>query len=128
MATIDLTEASFDATLEKSAFTILAFLSDSSEPCNNFLPVFEAASATHSDILFGKVDADKEQEVTAAYGVRSVPTIVVMRDQIVLYSQPGSLSDENMEKLVAYARKLDMDKVRADVAAQESGEAPGATH
>ena len=125
MATVELTEDSFNSTIENSPFVIIDFWAPWCGPCRNFAPVFEAASEKHPDIVFAKVNTEEEQGIAAAFGIRSIPTLMVVRDQIVLYGQPGALPAGQFDQLIEQAKALDMDKVRAEVAAQQQD---GATH
>jgi thioredoxin len=120
MATIELTEENFNSTIESSAFVIIDFWAPWCAPCRNFAPIFEAASEAHPDIVFAKVNTEEEQGIAGAFSIRSIPTLMVFRDQIVLYSQPGALPGQQLEQLIAQASALDMEKVRAEVAAQQS--------
>lgn len=125
MATVELTEDSFNSTIENSPFVIIDFWAPWCGPCRNFAPVFEAASEKHPDIVFAKVNTEEEQGIAAAFGIRSIPTLMVFRDQIVLYGQPGALPAGQLDQLIEQAKALDMDKVRAEVAAQQQDGATG---
>lgn len=125
MATIELTEDSFNSTVENNPFVIIDFWAPWCGPCRNFAPVFEAASEKHPDIVFAKVNTEEEQGIAAAFGIRSIPTLMVFRDQIVLYGQPGALPAGQLDQLIEQAKALDMDKVRAEVAAQQQDGATG---
>ena len=125
MATIELTEDSFNSTVENNPFVIIDFWAPWCGPCRNFAPVFEAASEKHPDIVFAKVNTEEEQGIAAAFGIRSIPTLMVFRDQIVLYGQPGALPAGQFDQLIEQAKALDMDKVRAEVAAQQQDGATG---
>lgn len=125
MATIELTEDSFNSTVENNPFVIIDFWAPWCGPCRNFAPVYEAASEKYPDIVFAKVNTEEEQGIAAAFGIRSIPTLMVFRDQIVLYGQPGALPAGQFEQLIEQAKALDMDKVRAEVAAQQSDGAAG---
>ncbi|MCP4635871.1 MAG: thioredoxin [Methyloversatilis sp.] len=125
MATVELTEDSFNSTIENSPFVIIDFWAPWCGPCRNFAPVFEAASEKHPDIVFAKVNTEEEQGIAAAFGIRSIPTLMVFRDQIVLYGQPGALPAGQFDQLIEQAKALDMDKVRAEVAAQQQDGAAG---
>ena len=125
MATIELTEDSFNSTVENNPFVIIDFWAPWCGPCRNFAPVYEAASEKYPDIVFAKVNTEEEQGIAAAFGIRSIPTLMVFRDQIVLYGQPGALPAGQFDQLIEQAKALDMDKVRAEVAAQQQD---GATH
>ena len=120
MATIELTEDSFNSTVENHPSVIIDFWAPWCGPCRNFAPVYEAASEKYPDIVFAKVNTEEEQGIAAAFGIRSIPTLMVFRDQIVLYGQPGALPAGQFEQLIEQAKALDMDKVRAEVAAQQS--------
>jgi thioredoxin len=120
MATIELTEDSFNSTVENNPFVIIDFWAPWCGPCRNFAPVYEAASEKYPDIVFAKVNTEEEQGIAAAFGIRSIPTLMVFRDQIALYGQPGALPAGQFEQLIEQAKALDMDKVRAEVAAQQS--------
>ncbi len=119
MATIELTEDSFNSTVENNPFVIVDFWAPWCGPCRNFAPVYEAASEKYPDIVFAKVNTEEEQGIAAAFGIRSIPTLMVFRDQIVLYGQPGALPAGQFEQLIEQAKALDMDQVRAEVAAQQ---------
>lgn len=125
MATIELTEDSFNSTVENNPFVIIDFWAPWCGPCRNFAPVYEAASEKYPDIVFAKVNTEEEQGIAAAFGIRSIPTLMVFRDQIVLYGQPGALPAGQFEQLIEQAKALDMDKVRAEVAAQQQDGATG---
>ncbi|WP_374339141.1 thioredoxin [Methyloversatilis sp.] len=119
MATIELTEDSFNSTVENNPFVIVDFWAPWCGPCRNFAPVYEAASEKYPDIVFAKVNTEEEQGIAAAFGIRSIPTLMVFRDQIVLYGQPGALPAGQFEQLIEQAKALDMDQVRAEVSAQQ---------
>jgi len=92
-------------------------------PCRMFAPIFEKASATHPDIVFGKVDTEAERNLAAAAGIRSIPTLMAFRDGILVFSQPGALPAKALEQVIAAVRELDMDDVRAQVAAATAASA-----
>ncbi|HEX6828810.1 MAG TPA: thioredoxin domain-containing protein [Burkholderiales bacterium] len=94
-------------------------------PCRGFAPVFEAASEKHGDVVFAKVNTDEEQEIAGAFGIRSIPTLMIFREQIIIYSQPGALPGTALEDVIGKARTLDMDVVRREIAEQESAEQQG---
>lgn len=120
-APIELTTATFTRHVERSDIPLLVdFWAPWCGPCRNFAPVYEAASEKYPDIVFAKVNTEEEQGIAAAFGIRSIPTLMVFRDQIVLYGQPGALPAGQFEQLIEQAKALDMDKVRAEVAAQQN--------
>jgi len=91
-------------------------------PCRQFAPVFDAAAETHSDITFGKVDTEAQTELAQAFGISSIPTLMAVRDGVVLYAEPGALPAPALEELIGKVREVDMDQVRAEVAKQQAAE------
>ena len=120
MATTDLTIAEFEETISSDGIVFVDFWADWCGPCKSFAPVFEAASETHTDIAFAKVDTEAEQQLAGALNIRSIPTLMIFRDGIQLFSQAGALPAPALEDLIGQVRALDMDEVRAEVAAQQN--------
>ncbi len=116
MATVALTKETFDQTIRDNETVFVDFWADWCPPCRMFAPVFERASEKYEDMVFAKVDTDAQQELALQFGIRSIPTLMVFRDQIVLYAQPGALPDHVFEDLITQVEGLDMDKVRAQIA------------
>ncbi len=116
MATREITKDNIESTIQDNAFVVLDFWAEWCGPCRMFGPVFEAASEKNPDIVFGKIDTEDQQELSGSLGIRSIPTLMVFRDQILLYSQPGALQAPMFEELLKKVRELDMDDVRAEVA------------
>ncbi|MFP5507404.1 MAG: thioredoxin [Gammaproteobacteria bacterium] len=119
MATVELTKANFQDVVGKNAFVIIDFWAPWCGPCRNFAPIYEAASEQHADIVFGKVNTEEEQELAAYFQIRSIPTLMIFREQIIIFSQPGMLPANAFNDLLGRARELDMDDVRKEIAAQE---------
>ena len=125
MATLDLTADTFNTTIENNPFVLIDFWASWCSPCRNFAPVFEAASEKHPDIVFAKINTEEKQGIAAEFGIRSIPTLLLFRDQIILYSEAGALPAMQLEQLIEQARALDMDAVRAEMAETAAKEAKG---
>ncbi len=120
MATVTATEKNFEALVTDSDILVVDFWAEWCGPCKSFGPVFEAASEKYPDVTFAKVDTEAEQALAASFGVRAIPMIAVFRQQVLLFAEAGALPAGALEELVTQAKALDMDKVRAEIAADEA--------
>ncbi|MER7275613.1 thioredoxin [Dactylosporangium sp. NPDC000244] len=126
MATVELTAENFAEKIGAEGITLVDFWASWCGPCRNFAPVYERVSELNPDITFGKVDTEAEQVLAAEFNIRSIPTLMIVRDGVALYSEPGALPQQALESLIQQARDLDMTEVKAKVAeaqaAQQSAE------
>jgi len=120
MATVELTSENFEEVTSANEMVLVDFWAAWCGPCRWFAPVFERVAERHDDIVFGKVDTEAQQELAAAFGIMSIPTLMIIRDHVVLYAQPGALPEAALEELIGRAKALDMDDVRRQLREQAS--------
>ena len=119
MATINLTEDNFNETIENNGIVLVDFWATWCAPCRAFGPIFEKASEKHEDVVFGKINTEEQQALAAAFNIRSIPTLMVFRDKVLIFAQPGMLPGNVLDELIGKVKELDMDEVRAKVAEEE---------
>lgn len=121
MATLELNKDNFQQVINDNANVIIDFWAPWCAPCRGFAPTFEAVSEKQPDIVFAKVNTEEQQEIAGAFNIRSIPTLMFFRDQIIIYSEAGALPASAFEQLIGQAMALDMDTVRAEIAAGQAG-------
>ena len=120
MSTVELTKENFEDVIQKNAMVLVDFWAPWCGPCRAFAPIYEQASAQHADVVFAKVNTEEQQELASSFQIRSIPTLMLFRDQIILFSQPGSLPASALDEILTKARALDMDMVRKEIAEQHA--------
>ncbi|MBT1001622.1 thioredoxin [Paenarthrobacter sp. DKR-5] len=120
MATIDITEKTFNDTVSGNGIVLVDFWAAWCGPCRMFAPTFGAASEKHPDVVFAKVDTEAEQSLAGAAGITSIPTLMAFRDGILVFSQPGAMNASSLEQLITAVKDLNMDEVRKEIASQAS--------
>lgn len=122
MATIDVTAENFNDVINKNEFVIVDFWAPWCGPCKGFAPVYEELSEKYPDIVFAKINTEDEQQLAGEFQIRSIPTLMIFREQIILFSQPGALQGSQLEQVIEQAQGLDMEEVKQDIEKQQSEE------
>ena len=120
MATIELTKENFSATIEKNDVVVVDFWAPWCGPCRMFAPTFEAVSEQYPNVVFAKLNTEDQQELAASFNIRSIPTLMVFREQVIIFTQAGMLPKAGFEQVVQKSLEVDMAKVHAEIATQET--------
>ncbi|AGP32266.1 thioredoxin [Sorangium cellulosum] len=120
MSIQELSAANFEQTVESNDIVLIDWWAPWCGPCRVFGPVFEKASEKHADIVFGKINTDEQQELAQAFGIRSIPTLFIFREKVLLFAEAGSLPASALDQVIEKVRSLDMDEVRAKIAEEEA--------
>ncbi|MDH5423404.1 MAG: thioredoxin [Gammaproteobacteria bacterium] len=119
MAVIELTKENFEETITSNEIVLIDFWAPWCGPCKSFAPIYEEVAAKNEGVVFAKVNTEEEQELAAHFQIRSIPTLMIFRDQIVLYAEAGMLPASSLQEIVDKVKSLDMDEVRKDIEAEQ---------
>jgi len=120
MATVELTKENFEKVITESPMVIVDFWAPWCGPCRGFAPIYDKAAEAHRDVVFGKVNTDAEQELASAFNIRSIPTLMVFREKVVLFQEAGALPASALEQVISQTKSLDMAKVHQEIAARDA--------
>ncbi len=121
-ATVEVTAKNFKEVVERDGIVLLDWWAPWCGPCRVFGPTYEKAAGKHADVTFGKVNTEDQPDLAGAFDIRSIPTLMILRDRVLIFSQPGALPEAALEDLIRQVRALDMDVVRAEIAAKQSSQ------
>lgn len=124
-STVELTKENFDETVTDNDFVLIDFWASWCGPCRQFAPVYEKAAEENPDLVFGKVDTEAQPELAQAFHIQSIPTLMIVRDRVAVFAQPGALPEAALKDVIGQARNLDMDEVHKAVAEQQAQGGPG---
>jgi thioredoxin 1 len=127
VATIELTKENFEKTVTENPIVIVDFWAPWCAPCRGFAPVYERASEQHPDVIFAKVNTEEQQELAGAFGIRSIPTLMLFREKVILFQQAGAVPGSALEQVLTQAKSLDMQKVHEELAERERAGKPDAS-
>lgn len=122
MAAIDMTTESFEETITNNDIVFVDFWATWCGPCKSFAPIYESMAEKYPDIVFAKVNTEEQQELAAQFQIRSIPTLMIFREKVILFAQPGMLMEQQMEELIQQVKELDMAKVHEEIAQQQAQE------